>query len=422
MAFDLTVQSTTRSLAFTVPPAINLNGTDGQLTFQTASDSNGSATIVVDLRDDGNGTSPHANTAISRTFTINVNSVNDPPFVVPGNEIADFIVDEDAPSTEIELFPNVFNDADINAFDNDSLTLTVVNDAALATQGLVGASIVQTAQSAILTLDYLPDENGVAEVIVQAEDTFGATIQDTFTVTVRAVNDAPTISSSQALAALEDTPTTLAGLSISDVDVAETINGGIQVAFQATHGTLTINPLIGLGITDNGTKSVVVTGSPASFATMLADPNGLRYLSDLNYNGPDSLVITVDDLGNTGLSGSSSLMASATVPLTVTAVNDAPIALEDAVATPEDVPIVINGATLRANDERGPSNESSQSLLVSDVSATSANGGTVTLDTINRTVTYTPPANFVGTDTFTYQVTDDGRTGGVLAPMTASES
>ncbi len=412
LAFDLTVQSTTRSLAFSTLPAISLNGVNGQLTFQTAPNTNGSAIIVVSLRDDGNGTAPHANTSAPQTFTVNVNSVNDSPFVA--NAVADFAVNEDAPVTEIELFPNVFQDFDINAFDNDSLTLTVVNATDLSTQGLISTSIVQTPQSAILKLTYLPNRNGVAEVIVQAQDRnlpIGATVLHSFTVTVRAVNDAAVIASSQALSAAEDTLTTLTGLSITDSDAAETANGNIEVKFEVTHGTLTVNPLIGLGITDNGTKRVTVTGTPASFATLLANPTGLRYLSDLDYNGIDSLVIEVNDGGNTGSGGA--LTSVATVPLTVTAVNDAPTAVNDAVATPEDIVIVINGATLRANDLRGPSNESDQSLLVTGVGATSSQGGTVVLNTAdssNHTITYTPPKDFVGTDTFTYQITDNDPT------------
>jgi len=119
------------------------------------------------------------------------------------------------PEHSDRIVPHVFNDVDINSVDNDSLTLTVVNQAALISQGLVSTSITQTAQSSILTLDYLSNRNGVAEVIVQAMDSRGATVQDTFTVTVRAVNDSPVIGSSQALSAAEDTLTTLAGISIT---------------------------------------------------------------------------------------------------------------------------------------------------------------------------------------------------------------
>ena len=66
-----------------------------------------------------------------------------------------------------------------------------------------------------------------------------------------------------------------------------------------------------------------------------------------------------------------------------------------------------------ANDARGPTapagtldNETSQVLTLASVSPLSAAGGTVTLS--SGIVTYTPPANFNGTDTFTYRVTDDG--------------
>ena len=72
-----------------------------------------------------------------------------------------------------------------------------------------------------------------------------------------------------------------------------------------------------------------------------------------------------------------------------------------------------------ANDARGPTapagtldNETSQVLTLASVSPLSTAGGTVTLS--SGIVTYTPPANFNGTDTFTYRVLDDGLTNGVI--------
>src|SRR5262249_33593723 len=70
-------------------------------------------------------------------------------------------------------------------------------------------------------------------------------------------------------------------------------------------------------------------------------------------------------------------------------------------------PLNIPGGQLTANDSPGGSGaESSQTLTVTGVSGTTSQGGTVTL--AGGVVTYTPPPGFVGTDTFTYTVTDSG--------------
>ncbi len=57
-------------------------------------------------------------------------------------------------------------------------------------------------------------------------------------------------------------------------------------------------------------------------------------------------------------------------------------------------------------------------MQVIGVSASSAAGGTVTLS--GGTVTYTPPADFAGTDTFTYQVQDNGQSGNQPDPRTST--
>src|SRR5262249_28083754 len=53
-------------------------------------------------------------------------------------------------------------------------------------------------------------------------------------------------------------------------------------------------------------------------------------------------------------------------------------------------------------------NESSQTITVTSVGT--ASHGTVSL--VSGTVTYTPTANYFGTDTFTYTITDNGTTNG----------
>ncbi len=95
------------------------------------------------------------------------------------------------------------------------------------------------------------------------------------------------------------------------------------------------------------------------------------------------------------------------VQLTTVTINHAPVTTNDTASTSPNTALVLQGSTLSANDSPGgPPSEASQTLTVTGVSATSANGGTVTL--VGGVVTYTPPNGFTGTDTFTYTVTDSG--------------
>jgi len=83
------------------------------------------------------------------------------------------------------------------------------------------------------------------------------------------------------------------------------------------------------------------------------------------------------------------------VNVTVTPVNDAPVATNDAATTPQDTPVIIN---LTAND----TDADPDTLTVSSVS-NPANGSVVL--NANGTVTYTP-TGFTGTDTFNYSIHD----------------
>ncbi|BAY24531.1 peptidase-like protein [Calothrix sp. NIES-2100] len=102
-----------------------------------------------------------------------------PPTVA--NPIADVSVLEDAADTVINL-SNVFTDID-NAV--TGITKTVK---ANSNSGLVNASIVNNN----LTLDYLPNQFGTATITITGTSN-GKTVDDTFTVNVAPVDDAPTV-------------------------------------------------------------------------------------------------------------------------------------------------------------------------------------------------------------------------------------
>ena len=143
----------------------------------------------------------------------------------------------------------------------------------------------------------------------------------TSTIDITAINDAPVNTLPAALTTTEDTFLTITGadgISINDVDagLAE-----IQVSLSVTNGILTLAATEGLTITTgaDNTNAVTFTATQANANAALA---GLVYTPNLDFDGGDNLEIVTNDLGNTGEGGEQ--IATNTIPITVTAVNDLP--------------------------------------------------------------------------------------------------
>ncbi|CAN0132330.1 unnamed protein product, partial [Chrysoparadoxa australica] len=147
------------------------------------------------------------------------------------------------------------------------------------------------------------------------------------TINVVAVNDAPVNTVPGAQNAIEDTPLSITGLSISDVDDA---GGNMSVTLTITNGTLTVTGGAAV-ITDSGTDTVTLTGTEAEINATLA--SNVTYVQTANFNGTATLAIITDDNGNTGIGGA--LTDVDTVQINVAAVNDAPVAVDDAITVTE---------------------------------------------------------------------------------------
>ncbi len=137
------------------------------------------------------------------------------------------------------------------------------------------------------------------------------------------------------------------------------------------------------------TLTATLAASPANGTVTLAANGTFTYTPAADFNGTDSFTYTASD--GTAVSN------VATVTITVTAVNDAPVAVNDTASTTEDA--AVSGAVL-GND----TDVDAGTTLTATLAASPANG-TVTL-AANGTFTYTPAANFNGTDTFTYRASD----------------
>ena len=151
--------------------------------------------------------------------------------------------------------------------------------------------------------------------------------------------------------------------------------------------------------------------SPTFTYTIVTQPsNGMlsgsgpafTYTPAQDFHGPDSFTFRVNDGSNNS--------NTSTVNITITEVNDVPVATDDAASANEDSSVGISATDLAGNDSAGPANESLQSLTVTGVFATANAHGSVVLD--SGIVTYTPDADFNGSASFEYQVCDNGNTNG----------
>ena len=156
---------------------------------------------------------------------------------------------------------------------------------------------------------------------------------------------------------------------------------------------------------DTLTWSILTDGSHGSAsASGTGSPKDIDYTPDADYYGSDSFVVQVSD-GNGGTD-------TITVNITINPQNDNPTAVDDSFTVDEDSSD--NILDVLANDTDAP--DSGETLTITAIGPTS-NGGTATNEGTH--ITYTPAANFFGTETFDYTISD-GNGGSDWATVTVT--
>ncbi|TPW18257.1 MAG: hemagglutinin/hemolysin-like protein, partial [bacterium] len=204
----------------------------------------------------------------------------------------------------------------------------------------------------------------VNDAPVAVADSFGYSVTDLregtatarVSVTVRPVNDAP-VAVADSSSTAEDTPVSITVLA-NDYDV------------------------------DGDSLTLSAPSMTAQGGTVAVQGAAFLYNPPAGYFGLDTFLYTASD---------GALSASATVTIRVDSVNDAPVAVADSTATAEDTAVLV---AVLANDY----DLDGETLTVTAAGPLSVQGGTVTI--LGAQVRYDPPANFYGTDSFLYSVTD----------------
>ena len=331
---------------------------------------NGSTNFAFAAKDNSGTTDPSPATA-----TITVNAVND----APTTDNVSASGNEDAASIAVTLTGSDI-DGTVASFSLSSLPAngTLYTDSGLTTLAATGTDYAASGGS--LTLYFVPDANynGSTNFSFAAKDNSGTADPSpaTATITVNAVNDAPTTDNVSA-SGNEDAASIAVTLTGSDID-------GTVASF-----SLSSLPANGTLYTDSGLTTLAATGTDYAAS---GDSLTLYFVPNANYNGSTNFSFAAKD--NSGTADPS----PATATITVNAVNDDPDGT-DSVASMESGTAI--SGTLTASDVDNTAGQLSYSL------ATGASNGVAVVNA-DGTYTYTPNAGYVGSDSFTFTVTDPG--------------
>lgn len=345
-AFNVT--NNTNPGLFSLPPAISASG---DLTFTSALDANGTATISVVPVDSGSNTAPNDNTgSLARTFTITVNARNDAPFFTAPLPILTVTRDEDTPAVVNLPFMDATYRAGIErggGADEDGQTLTFTASIPVDSERvLFNAGSVSINANGELSFTPRADAFGTANVVVSMTDS-GSTVNGTnvgsntrtFQIILTPVNDTPsyTFVSPRTQTVLED-----AGLIGVDGYIAAAFGGG-------TSGTGLSGPSVPYDFRETSdsfefevTQVGISTGNLAFTTPPWIAPNGkLTYQTAQDTNGSATFTVSVKDTPPGGTIGGQKTGGATgggnTFTINITAVNDAPIAAMNPFAPESEV-------------------------------------------------------------------------------------
>lgn len=316
--------------------------------------------------------------------------------------------------------------------ENDPLLFTVFTPPIHGVLSGTGATVLYTPNS-----NYFGPDAFTFQV---SDGIFSSASPGTVSITVTPVNDPP-IATAQNITTPEDTPKAIT-LSATDVDGGPltysivsgpthgtlsgsganltytpslNFNGNDSFTFKSNDGFIdsniaTVNIIIApvqdapvadnqaVTLLEDQVKAIVLTGSDVdgdvltfiivanpTHGTLSGSGANLTYTPFANYNGPDNFTFKTND-GNSDSN-------VATVSITISPVNDVPIANNQALTTTEDTALPI---TLTGNDADG--NPLTFTIVTPPVHGI--------LSGTAPAITYTPALNYNGPDNFTFTVND----------------
>jgi uncharacterized repeat protein (TIGR01451 family) len=282
--------------------------------------------------------------AVSMTVT----SVNDNPVAVDDGAAQGALTDEDTP-VDIDVLAN---DSDIDLPPQTLLVIGVTdppNGSAVITGGGTGVRYTPD-----------PDQFGADGFSYTISDGAGGTDTAAVSVTVNSVNDVPEANNDLSTTPEDDSTGVLISVLANDSGLGD-VPLSLSVESPPAHGT------------------AVIVGSQ------------IRYtVTEPNYSGPDAFIYRVTDVDGD--------FDVASVDVSVTPVNDDPLAVDDSASTLEDASVDIAVLT-NDTDVDGPG-------PLSVIGVSTPSNGTAAIIGGGSAVRYTPDPDTNGSDAFTYTLSD----------------
>ncbi len=408
-----TVEVVNGKLVFT--PAENFNGdaeitytvTDGQLTDEakvtvTVNPVNDAPTIKVDALESITEDAVSIDTVVATLtvrdtdtsedqLTVSLENNSNGYFVLVGDEVkltqagVDAVNNDELNLKDLTISASVSDGVNPTANDSDSLIVNRVNDA---------PTVENAIANQVLSEDFDTYTIDLNEVFKDTDSSLEFSVSGNNRIQISIVNGIATISPTadwNGSEALTFTATDPSGESVS-----QTVNFTVApvadiVADKATvvEDTPTIIKVLG-NDTFEGDDQVVsldTNNGPAN-GTVSVNPDGsVTYTPNDNYHGTDSFTYIVTSGG---------VSESTTVSVDVTPVNDAPVAKDDIATTQEDTAVTID---VLPND----SDVDGDKLSIESASVPKEQG---TVEVVNGKLVFTPAENFNGDAEITYTVTD----------------
>jgi hypothetical protein len=316
-----------------------VNAALAAVTYDSAQDFNGSASVGVTIDDGANG--PQG-TNPTGTVSITVNPVNDAPVVTAGHTLnytenqaataidtALVVSDIDSAnlaSATVQITGNYINGEDLLAFANTA-TITGSFNAATGTLTLTGSDTVANYQAALRAVTYFNTSDtpsGAARTVtIITNDGALNSAPATDTINVSAVNDAPVVTAAHTLNYTENQAATAIdpALTVSDVDSANLASATVQITGNYVNGEDLLafaNTATITGSFDAATGTLTLTGTD-SVANYQAALRAVTYVN--TSDNPSGAARTVTIIASDGAASS----IAATDTINVAPVNDAPV-------------------------------------------------------------------------------------------------
>ncbi len=371
-----------------------------RLAFTPVADANGAgyASFTFQVQDDGGTANGGVDLdATPNTMMVDVTSVNDAPagtdntvstlennaytFAAGDFGFSDVLDGDSLLGVKITTLPGVGtltnNGVAVNAGDT-------ISAADIAANRLVFTPVANANGAGYANFTFqVQDDGGTANGGVDLDAT-----PNTINIDVTTVNNAPS-GTDNTITTLEDSPYTF---SAGDFGFTDPLDGDNLLGVKIT-------TLPGAGIlTNNGVA--VNAGDTISAADITANRLVFTPAADANGSGYASFTFQVQDDAGTANGGVDLDATPNTLTIDVTAVNDAPAAVDDTLTTNEDTTLTITTASdLLAND----SDVDGDTLTITGF-IQAANG--VVTDNGDGTWSYTPNQHFFGIDTLSYSIAD----------------